>query len=98
MSTMTSRLSPSIGRSHAAPDLRNEDVLLARQGTSTFRLAASESLTLCGSSGRMWVTMERDRKDYALEPGKRLVFHGPGLLVLEGLEESNQAVATRSSL
>lgn len=52
----------------------------------TWRLQAGQTLMLTGRKGHAWVTMEGDRVDHILEPGRSLDFVGPGRLVLQALE------------
>lgn len=52
----------------------------------TWGLLAGQTLILVGWKGRAWVTMEGDRVDHVLEPGRSFDFVGPGLLVLQALE------------
>lgn len=49
-------------------------------------LERGECLAVTVTSGQAWITLEGDAEDHVLGPQEMRVFHGPWLLVMEGLE------------
>ncbi|RYG33443.1 DUF2917 domain-containing protein [bacterium] len=66
-------------------------LMLPRHGTVSLR-PSGESVELRVWSGRLWVTQEADGGDHILAPGETFRTHGPGLVVIEALEESTFAM------
>jgi hypothetical protein len=62
-------------------------VQLQRGSIFSKSLEAGEHVTARGISGHAWVTMEGDARDHVLSANEELEFTGPGLLVMEGLEQ-----------
>ena len=52
-------------------------------------LAGDTTMQIRATAGTLWVTFEGDPEDYVLEDGETMTFSGPGLLVAEGLQDSN---------
>jgi hypothetical protein len=78
-----------------APGLRELRAWELPQGAvGRCQLAAGEIVTLTGISGQCWITLQGDRHDYLLVPGKTLRFTGPGRLVFEAVgDETTLAVS-----
>lgn len=72
-------------------DRSEREIRLGLHGTFTVRLDSSQTFTVTGQSGLIWVTMEHDPKDYAIIAGRDLRLAGPGLIVMEGLQHANRA-------
>jgi hypothetical protein len=53
----------------------------------SFTLAAGQDVNVQALQGCFWVTMENDAFDYALEAGQTQRFNGPGLLVIQALDD-----------
>lgn len=62
-------------------------VHLERGSVFSRPLEDGERLTVQVTSGHAWITMEGDARDHVLTSNDEREFAGPGLLVIEGLEQ-----------
>lgn len=69
---------------------------LCKGALQTQRLAAKEIVEIQILAGAAWVTLEGDANDYVLTAGDTRILRGPGLVVVEGLMESNSGEQLRS--
>ena len=74
--------------SHGEP---GKPVRLRKGALHSIRLGALSAVKIRITQGLCWVSMEGDRNDYVAGPNCELRFTGPGLLVLEGMQEQNAA-------
>lgn len=70
-------------------DRTDSDVQLPKGAVHSCHLAADTSMQIRVTAGALWITFEGDLEDYVLEDGETMTFSGPGLLVAEGLQDSN---------
>ncbi|QIF03022.1 DUF2917 domain-containing protein [Roseimicrobium sp. ORNL1] len=69
------------------PTPKSPTVQLARGGTFSKPLEKGERVSVTVTAGHAWITMEGDAQDHVLTVHERHEFAGPGLLVIEGLEQ-----------
>jgi hypothetical protein len=62
-------------------------VQLARGGIFSRPLEKGEQVSVTVTTGHAWITMEGDAEDHVLTTDEEREFTGPGLLVIEGLEQ-----------
>jgi hypothetical protein len=70
-------------------DRTASDIQLAKGAVHSCRLAADIAMQIRAMSGALWITFEGDPEDHVLEEGETMTFTGPGLLVAEGLHDTN---------
>lgn len=76
--------------SQAMPQARHEGWTRTRIGRRQLfsrRIFEGEVFRIRVLAGHLWVTFEGSRKDYHLGESEIHRFHGPGLLVAEGIED-----------
>ncbi|HSI62575.1 MAG TPA: DUF2917 domain-containing protein [Candidatus Saccharimonadia bacterium] len=71
----------------ARPARKAPTVVLERGSVMSRPLQKGETLRVSVSIGHAWITMEGDARDYVLTAHDQHEFAGPGLLVIEGLEQ-----------
>lgn len=70
---------------------RREGVMsLTRRETFSRRLDEGDFLRMRVISGVLWVTIEGDPEDHVLAAGDFRQFDGPGLCVVEGIEDEGE--------
>ena len=62
-------------------------VQLGRGSIFSRPLEMGERLSVLVTTGHAWITMEGDAQDHVLTSNEEREFAGPGLLVIEGLEQ-----------
>ena len=70
-------------------DRTTNRVELAKGAVHSYHIAPDSALQVRAIAGALWITLEGDPEDHVLEDGETMKFTGPGLLVAEGLCESN---------
>jgi hypothetical protein len=65
-------------------------VQLSKGAVRSYPLSPHATVHVRVTSGAFWITMEGSPDDYVLSAGEVMTFHGPGLLVAEGLLEINE--------
>lgn len=60
---------------------------LARREIVSHRLVGGEKIQFRSVLGILWITMEGDSEDHVLSTGELFEVNGPGLLLLEALED-----------
>ena len=66
-----------------------KNVRLRKGALHSIRLGAMSAVKLRITQGLCWVSMEGDRNDYVAGANCELRFAGPGLLIIEGMQEQN---------
>lgn len=86
-SSATTRTRSTDTSSSCWPAPKTPTVQLPRGGIFSTPLENGERLNVMVISGHVWITMEGDAQDYILASEQEHEFSGPGLLVIEGLEQ-----------
>jgi hypothetical protein len=73
-----------------SPKFTSPAVQLARGCVFSQHLEKYERVSVTVTTGYAWITMEGDAEDYVLTANDAREFTGPGLLVIEGLEQGAQ--------
>ncbi|WP_425468381.1 DUF2917 domain-containing protein [Roseimicrobium gellanilyticum] len=81
----SSRTRPAESSRRPAP--RTPAVQLERGCIFSRPLEEGECVSVMVTTGHAWITMECDVRDHVLAANDERVFAGPGLLVIEGLEQ-----------
>ena len=73
--------------SSGRPARRTPTVQLERGSVFSKPLENGERLLVTVTMGHAWITMEGDAQDYVLTANEEQAFAGPGMLVIEGLQQ-----------
>lgn len=92
---------PAGDRSHSKdtpswkPTPKSPTVQLERGCIFSKLLANGEHVYVAVTSGHAWITLEGDAQDHVLTSHEKREFSGPGLLVIEGLEQGARVQMVR---
>ncbi len=85
METVLGKTIKSSGRNSTAIK-HSEQISLMKDQTYAFDIR-NKPVQMVGLSGRAWVTIQGDLKDYLIGQGEELTISHPGRLVIQGVPE-----------